>query len=317
MNNVYLIYGNENYLIEKHLETIKKENNINIDNTIKLNLEEVPVQDALLEASTVSIFDTSKMIICDNCKFLTGEKKGNLNHDIDSLSKYLNNPFKDVCLIFIVRSEKLDERKKIVKEIKKLSKVFECTKIENYNLNNFISNYIKEKGYIISNKDVNLIIERAGLNLANLINEVDKLLIYKDDEKNITSIDIENLICKNIEDNIFALTNAIMENKKEKIINIYQDLTIMGEDPIKLISTLANQFRLLLQVNLMKRNSYSDNEMISILGEHPYRIKLAKCSNFNEKLLKEKIIKLAELDFKIKSGALDKNLGLELFLLDI
>ena len=91
----------------------------------------------------------------------------------------------------------------------------------------------------------------------------------------------------------------------------------MGEYEIKLIATLANQFRLLLQVKLMKNNGYSDNEMISTLKEHPYRIKLAKNSLFGEDKLKDKILKLSELDYKIKSGNIDKNLGLELFLLDI
>lgn len=317
MENIYLIYGNENYLIKKKLDEIITKNNIEKDNIIRYNLDEVNVSEAIIEASTVSMFQTSKLIICEGCKFLTGENKKEINHNIDMLLEYINHPFSDVYLVFIVEKEKLDDRKKIVKELKKLSKVVECKKIENYNLNSYLENYIKDKGYIITSKNINLIISIAGLDLANLINEIDKLLIYKDTDKNISEDDIKNLICVNIEDNIFALTNAIMNNQKEKIIKIYKDLISMGEDEIKLIATLANQFRLLLQVKLMKNNGYSDNEMISTLKEHPYRIKLAKNSFFGEDKLKDKILKLSELDYKIKSGNIDKNLGLELFLLDI
>lgn len=317
MENIYLIYGNENYLIKKKLDEIITKNNIEKDNIIRYNLDEVNVSEAIIEASTVSMFQTSKLIICEGCKFLTGENKKEINHNIDMLLEYINHPFSDVYLVFIVEKEKLDDRKKIVKELKKLSKVVECKKIENYNLNSYLENYIKDKGYIITSKNIDLIISIAGLDLANLINEIDKLLIYKDTDKNISEDDIKNLICVNIEDNIFALTNAIMNNQKEKIIKIYKDLISMGEDEIKLIATLANQFRLLLQVKLMKNNGYSDNEMISTLKEHPYRIKLAKNSLFGEDKLKDKILKLSELDYKIKSGNIDKNLGLELFLLDI
>ena len=317
MENIYLIYGNENYLIKKKLDEIITKNNIEKDNIIRYNLDEVNVSEAIIEASTVSMFQTSKLIICEGCKFLTGENKKEINNNIDMLLEYINHPFSDVYLVFIVEKEKLDDRKKIVKELKKLSKVVECKKIENYNLNSYLENYIKDKGYIITSKNINLIISIAGLDLANLINEIDKLLIYKDTDKNISEDDIKNLICVNIEDNIFALTNAIMNNQKEKIIKIYKDLISMGDDEIKLIATLANQFRLLLQVKLMKNNGYSDNEMISTLKEHPYRIKLAKNSLFGEDKLKDKILKLSELDYKIKSGNIDKNLGLELFLLDI
>ena len=317
MENIYLIYGNENYLIKKKLDEIITKNNIEKDNIIRYNLDEVNVSEAIIEASTVSMFQTSKLIICEGCKFLTGENKKEINHNIDMLLEYINHPFSDVYLVFIVEKEKLDDRKKIVKELKKLSKVVECKKIENYNLNSYLENYIKDKGYIITSKNIDLIISIAGLDLANLINEIDKLLIYKDTDKNISEDDIKNLICVNIEDNIFALTNAIMNNQKEQIIKIYKDLISMGEDEIKLVATLANQFRLLLQVKLMKNNGYSDNEMISTLKEHPYRIKLAKNSLFSEDKLKDKILKLSELDYKIKSGNIDKNLGLELFLLDI
>lgn len=317
MENIYLIYGNENYLIKKKLDEIITKNNIEKDNIIRYNLDEVNVSEAIIEASTVSMFQTSKLIICEGCKFLTGENKKEINHNIDMLLEYINHPFSDVYLVFIVEKEKLDDRKKIVKELKKLSKVVECKKIENYNLNSYLENYIKDKGYIITSKNIDLIISIAGLDLANLINEIDKLLIYKDTDKNISEDDIKNLICVNIEDNIFALTNAIMNNQKEQIIKIYKDLISMGEDEIKLVATLANQFRLLLQVKLMKNNGYSDNEMISTLKEHPYRIKLAKNSLFSEDKLKDKILKLSELDYKVKSGNIDKNLGLELFLLDI
>lgn len=317
MNNIYLIYGNENYLIDKKINEIIDKNNIEKENIIKYNLNEVNVKDAIIEASTVSMFQTSKLVICEGCNFLTGENKKEINHDIDMLLNYINNPFDDVYLLFIVQKEKLDERKKIVKELKKLCTVCECMKVESYNLNNYLENYIKDKGYNIKTKDIELIISTAGVDLDNLISEIDKLLIYKDNDKNITSEDIKDLICTNIEDNVFSLTNAIMENNKTKTMKIYEDLTVMGEEPIKLIGMIANQFRLLLQVKLMVNNGYSDNEMISVLKEHPYRIKLAKNSVYSINKLKKNIKELSKLDYDIKSGKIDKNLGFELFLLNV
>ena len=317
MNNIYLIYGNENYLIDKKINEIIDKNNIEKENIIKYNLNEVNVKEAIIEASTVSMFQTNKLVICEGCNFLTGENKKEVNHDIDMLLNYINNPFDDVYLVFIVNKEKLDDRKKIVKELKKLSTVCECMKVESYNLNNYLSNYIKEKGYNIKTNDIELLISIAGVNLDNLISEIDKLLIYKDEDKNITSADIKDLVCTNIEDNVFSLTNAIMENNRDKTMKIYEDLIVMGEEPIKLIGMISNQFRLLLQVKLMVNNGYSDNEMISTLKEHPYRIKLAKNSIYSISKLKKNILELSKLDYDIKSGKIDKNLGFELFLLNV
>ena len=317
MDNLYLIYGIEDYIIDEAIKKIITDNNIIDDNIIKYNLDEVNVSLALEEASTVSMFDSKKLVICEGCTFLTGENKKEINHDIDSLIKYINNPFTDVFLVFVVRKEKLDDRKKIVKELKKNSTVIEAQKKENYNLNNYIIDYVNKNGYNMSKNACIKLIERAGNNLSNLISECDKIFLYKDDEKNITEEDIENLVFKNIEDNIFELTNAVMNKDKKKIINIYKDLILMGEEEIKLIVMLANQFRMILQVKLMVKNGYKERDMATIIKEHPYRVNLAMQSNFKINELENYLIKLEELDYSIKSGKLDKSFGFEMFLLNI
>lgn len=317
MNNIYLIFGDEPYLITSNLNNIINDSDILSDNIIKYNLDEVDVSLALEEASTISMFDSKKLIICEGCTFLTGENKKEINHDIDSLIKYINNPFDDVYLIFIVQKEKLDDRKKIVKELKKVSNVIECKKIESHNLNNYIESYFKNNGYSITRDSVIFMINKAGNNLSNLINEADKLMIYKDDDKNISKEDIDNVICKNIEDDIFKLTTAIMNKDKKNIVNIYKELLLKGEEPIKLIVLIANQLRLILQVKLMIRNGYKEREMANIIGEHPYRVKLAISSVFTIDELKKYLIELHNLDLNIKTGKIDKNFGLELFLLSI
>ena len=315
MNNIYLIYGTENYLIKKELNKIIDSSNVVKDNIIRYNLDEVNVLDALDEASMVSMFDSKKVIICEGCSFLTGDNKKNIDHDLNALEKYINNPFDDVYLIFIVKNIKLDERKKIVKLLKKSSKVIECKRVESHDLNNYIYNYFKENNYNIEMNLVRLIIDKVKYDLSNIINECDKLMEYKNEDKNITKEDVENIIRENIEDNIFSLTNAILDKDTKKTIKIYKDLLLMGEEPIKLIVMVANQFRLILQVKLMLKNGYKQIEMASIIKEHPYRVKLALSSNYSEEELIKNIKKLYKLDSDIKTGIIDKNFGFELFLL--
>ena len=316
MNNIYLIYGTEEYLIKKELSKIIDNSNINKDNIIRYNLNEVNVSNVIEEASTISMFDDNKFIICEECSFLTGSTKKEIDHNIDSLIKYINNPFSDVYIVFIVNDEKLDERKKIVKELKKLSKVIQCNRLESHDLNNYIYNYFKENNYNIDMSLVRLIIDKVKYDLANIINECDKLMLYKDNDKNIIKEDIDNMIIETMEDNIFELTNSIMQKNVNKSIKIYKDLLLKGEEPIKLIVMIANQFRLILQVKLMVKNGYNQIEMPNVIKEHPYRVKLALASDYTEKELINNIKKLYKLDYDIKTGNIDKNFGFELFLLN-
>ena len=140
---------------------------------------------------------------------------------------------------------------------------------------------------------------------------------YKDLDKNITKEDIDNVVRENIEDNIFELTNAILDKNVSKSIKIYNDLLLMGEEPIKLIVMVANQFRLILQVKLMVKNGYKQIDMASKIKEHPYRVKLALASNYSIDDLISNIKRLYVLDKDIKYGNIDKNFGFELFLLNI
>ena len=315
MNNIYLLYGSENYLIKKELSKIIDSSKVYEDSIIRYNLEEENVSSVLKEASIIGLFSDRKLIICENCTFLTAETKKSIDHDIDNLVKYIEKPYEDVIIVFVVNNEKLDERKKIVKLLKKHSKVIECKKIESHDLNNYIYNYFKDNGYNIQMSEVRLIIDKVKYDLSNIINECDKLINYKDDDKNITQDDIENIIRENIEDDIFSLTSSILERNTKKSIKIYKDLILMGEEPIKLIVMIANQFRLLLQVKLMLKNGYKQIEMASVIKEHPYRVKLALSSNYSEKEIIYNIKKLYKLDSDIKTGNIDKNFGFELFLL--
>ena len=124
---------------------------------------------------------------------------------------------------------------------------------------------------------------------------------------------------KNIEDDIFKLTDAIGERNKIKVLNIYNDLIDNGNDPIYIIGAIGSQFRLYKQDRDLVKINYKDNEIKTILDIHPYRVKLAreKLNYFSEEFVNNILIKLYELDLEIKSKNTDKFVILELFLLSM
>lgn len=311
----YLIYGLENYLIKKNLNKIIDDLGVTPDEIINMDMNIDSINNLLVEASTINMFSTKKLIICDNSYFLSSSSDS--KEEVDELIKYIENAFPDVYIVFILREEKIDSRKKISKILSKEAKVYECSKIENYKLNNYVMDYIRDNGYSISSKNIDFLLSKTHFELSNIINEIDKLFIYKGNDKKITEEDIDKVITRNIETNIFELTNAIMNKNKKKIDEIYKDLMLSKEGPIKLIITLSNQFRLYLQVKLMRNNGYSEKEIVSILKEHPYRISLAMKNNFSIDELKNNLEKLSKLDLDIITGKVDEKLGFEMYLLNL
>ena len=96
-------------------------------------------------------------------------------------------------------------------------------------------------------------------------------------------------------------------------------MLINGEEPIKILVILANQFRIIYQAKELYKQGYSGNDIATMIGIHPYRIKLAlkKAINYNSDTLLDYLEKLADLDYDIKIGNIESSLGLEMFILSI
>lgn len=312
---VYVLYGLEEYLIDKKIKQIINDNNINEISIEKYNLSDTKIEQIIECASISDLFNDKKVIIADNSYIFTGTtKKNQLEHNLDSLENYLNNINEKTILIFKIVSEKLDERKKIVKLLKEKGQILDFNK-EN-NIQNIVKSFFD--GYEISPKTILKLINRVGNNLPLLESESEKLKVYKFDSKKIDEEDIE-IINKTIDMDIFNLIdNIVLKNKKEAILS-YNEMVKCGEEPIKILIMLASQFRLMLQVKLLNKKGYLEKDMASTLNIHPYRIKLAlqKSRNFTEEELMGFMMNLADLDSKIKQSEIDKKLALELFILKI
>lgn len=310
--NTYLIYGNDYGLIKKKIDEII----IGSYDIIKYDLSEDKVDMLLDDASCISLFGEKKVLIGENSLFLTSNSS-NVEHDLDYLSKYLNDETHDNIVIFTVISEKLDERKKIVKDLKQKSNVFCIEKIDEKNLPSFVQNEFKNEGYKIDLKTANYFVNYVGNNVDIILSEIKKMIIYKNTEKEILIDDILSISSKAFNDNIFDFCDAIMKKDYKKIFEIYDDLLFLKTEPSKIISVIANQFILTYEVKILASNGKNQNDIANLLNVHWYRVKLALNTNYMIFELEDIIKKLANLDYEIKSGNKDRNNGFKEFLINL
>ena len=300
--NLYLFYGNNKTIINNKINNIVDKYNIVENNIIKYDLED-NLDNIIEEASMISLFGDTKLIII-NTTF-----KEEL--DIDKLEDYLKNYNTNSYLVF-VSNDKIDTRRKLYKLITKYGTVEDVS-----NDNNYIRSYIKEyiKDYKI---DINYFLSKVNDDLDNIKNELDKLMLYKLEDKNITNNDIDDLVISNIEDDIFALTDSVINRNIDRSLELYNKFMEKNYEPIYIIGLLGNQFTLLYQVKKLYNMGKTNNDIATILNVHPYRVKLAIQNSYyyTESDLIKYIYKLANLDKDIKTGNIDKTLGLELFLIN-
>lgn len=297
----YLIYGTNDYLISESISKIINKFKIDKNSINNYYIEDV-ITNIIDDAYTMPLFSDKKLIIVNDDLFDSNSSK--------IIESYLIKENESTILIFILKIEKLDERKKIFKLFK--NKI-ECNKVN-------INDKVKEMfgGYSISFSTINKLVERVGEDLLTLSSEIEKLKLFKINDKVINEEDLV-ITVKNINDNIFDFVEYYINKNTEKSLELYQNLMLKNYEPIAIIALLANQIRLMYQVKVLYTKGNSNDDMAKILEVHPYRVKLAleKGRTYSKETLINLLESLANLDLKIKTGQIEPEIGLELFLIGI
>lgn len=313
MKNFYLLYGNDKGIIDKEIGILRSKLDISDNDIIYYDIS--LVDDIINEASTIGMFSLYKFIIIDMNSYFK-DKKGISN--INLLEDYFDSYNSNSYLIFVCNSDSIDSRKKLVSLIKKHGEVKKLEVNDSY-FSNYVSDYLKDNGYRISNMDISYFLGKVGNNIDNITNEIDKIMLYKIDDKVITRNDIDLLCIENIDDNIYDLVNAILKNDKSKAIRLYYNFINNGMDVNQILIIIASQIRLLFQVKRLSNSGKSNDEIAKILEfKSVYRVKylLSDSYYYSEDELLGYLSKLALIDKAIKTGNKDGNVLLELFIVN-
>ena len=317
---IYLLYGTEAFLInettQRLIQSVLTEEEMDF-NFSSYDLEEVPIEIALEEAETLPFMGEKKLVILHNPVFLTAERsKDKVEHNVKKLEEYITNPAPYTVLVFSAPYEKLDERKKITKLLKKNTEVMEANKLNEKELKTWLRTRATANQAQIEEEAIDHLLAIAGTDLMMLASELDKLSLYTSGEKPITAEVVDQLTARSLEQDIFALVDKVVTGKVEKAFRIYYDLLKLNEEPIKILAVIANQFRLIYQTKELARKGYGQQQIASFLKVHPFRVKLAagQARSFSDEQLAAIMMILADSDLQMKTSAMAKPLIVEMFL---
>lgn len=318
---LYVCYGTETYLLREFLafltqKLIEPEHR---DFAIsKYDLAETSLDVVLEDAQTLPFMAPKKLIIANNAVFFTGAKEsGKVQHQPDKLLEYRKAPSDFSVIVFIVDAEKLDERKKIVKTLKDETVPFLPMNADN--LLQWVNKQAERKSFSFADGAAEQLILYTGGGLQTIAAELEKLSLFVGLNGTVTGDTVDKLVTRSTEQNVFILIDDIMRLRLNRAFAILYELLKQKEEPVKLVLLIARQFRIVLQVKELAKTGLSQQQMASQLGLHPYAVKVAaeQGQKYNAERLEHILAQLAELDYKMKSGKVDKVMGLEMFLLQL
>ena len=288
------------------------------------DMKEASYAEVELDLLSLPFFADEKIVILDHLLDLTTAKKRNLtDEDLKQFENYLENPSESTRLVIFAEG-KLDSKRRLVKLLKRDSQIIEATTPKEQDLKRYFSSQAQELGLQFVGDSLDQLLLKSGYDFGESQKNLALLQAYKEDGQ-ITLEEIEEVVPKSLQDNIFDLTQMILKCQIDQARNLVKDLRLQGEDEIKLIAILLSQFRMFSQVKIFSEEGQSESQIVANLSDlsgrkvNPYQVKFAlrDSRRLSLSFLKQAMMIFIEADYAIKSGTYEKDYLFDLALLKV
>lgn len=313
----YLLYGEEEYLKKKILEELKAtlleeemaSFNFDVYNGKKSSLAEI-----ISRAESPAVLSHNRLVVVTDCSYFSEPLK---DIETEKLVNYLEKPTAETCLVFMPSN--IDKRKKITKLMLKKDWAVPCEPVKGSSLSMWIRKKLQQQNKVMDSEAQQLLTQRTGNNLHRLENELHKIFCYIGEEKVITREAVDLLVTGSVEVSIFELVDSLGKRDKKQAFILLQGILRMNEHPLKILTMIARQFRLLIQAKSCLKEGIPRREIASLLRVPPFVVNklLAQAENFTPSELAKALILSHETDVKIKTGRLDPYEAMDLLLAGI
>ena len=318
LKGIYLLYGEELFLLENSLKKIKNIFGECIKGINYINIDETNYTELISDIETPAFGYEKKLIIVRNTGLLKKDgKRKNVELEkmreklIDYITKNINIMRETVVLVFI--EENVDTKKELYKIIDKNGVVCNFEYQKPIQLEKRIKAICNGYEVGIDDSTLRYFIECCGTNMQDLINEIRKLIEYAGKGGKISKENIDELSIKKLESVIFDLTDSIGKKESAKALQVLKNLIYAKEPLQKILITLYNHFKKIYFTKLALKYR---KDIITSLDLKPNQTFLVnkykmQAGYFTENELKQILQKLRDLDYEYKNGLIDLQIGME------
>lgn len=304
----YLLFGEEEYLKKQYLAKLRGALLPEGDemNCAVFEGESISVDAVIETADTVPFFAERRVIIIENSGFF--------KNAADELTAYLKDA--PETTVFVFREKEVDKRGKLYKFVNKEGVAAEFSQATPDLLVAWLGGRARREGKEMPPSVIHEMIDYCGSDMTRLSKEMDKLLSYTLGKDRITVDDVHAICSRQIEGHIFDMVDAVSEKNRRKALALYYDLLALKEPPLRILSLINRQYRILLIVRDMKDKGKKQDAIAKYAEIPPFTVR--KYDRIAGKLSMEEIrstlSECADIEESIKTGRIGDQLGVELFL---
>ena len=261
---IYFLHGEEPYFIDILTKAIQdnalEESERDFNQSI-LYGKDAEVLSLISELKSYPMMAERRLVILKEAQYFKA---------IEQLESYLENPANSTIFVICYKYKTFDARKKTLKNALKNGVVFKSEKVKEYQLAEWIQQYIKTTGYELTSKACMLLIESLGNDLGRIVKELEKLAVLIEKGTIINENHIEENIGISKDYNVFELTNAVANKDNLKALKIvdYFEHNPKAADLVFVISNLFKFFSQIMRIHFLPNKSRE--AVAQALGVHPF-----------------------------------------------
>lgn len=309
--NIYLLYGEETYLVDYYAKKIV-EANTDAD-TKDFNL--MKVSGKIPEESETDSFAESYPFMSEK-KVLYIRGSAMFKSANDAQKKYWCSFFENIpdYLIVVFAETDINKNSVIYKRLGKDARICEFKYNKPGALASWITNILKSEKRYISPPDAAYIAQICGPSMLNIRSELDKLISSVADNETVTSDIIDSVVSKNTENRVFAMIDDIADGKNTKALEKLADLKALNEEPIKIISIIFGRYSTYKKLYISKGKSTREICSFTKIYDRYLPNYQRQLKKIPEKKVDEIMRLCRDMDFGVKSGKYDKWLAVEIII---
>lgn len=203
--------------------------------------------DAFERAQTLPMLSPRQVLIVEEVEAL--EEMGDKARDaaVDALEAYLADPAPFTVLV--LEASSLDKRLRLFKALSKNSKttlLVELVMDKDHAVELAIST-AKELGVTMDREAAHLLADAVNIEPARIRIEVEKLSLYVQKAKKITSRDVEDLVVDARKHTVWELGDMLADSRREAALDFLDSLIRDGDKPAALVGGIAWRYRMLIE----------------------------------------------------------------------
>lgn len=314
LNSVYLLYGNEKYLIDLILKKIKKQFGELLQGINYVVMDETNVKDLIFNIEVPAFGYNKKLILVKNSGlFKKDGRKKEPTPLQKEVSTYLQENIDTIneMAVLVFEEEEIDKNE-VFEVVNQTGVVCHISELKPAGLIQKLKNVCNLYQVNCEDSTLQYLIETSGTNLQVLMNEIRKLIEYAGKNSKITKEAVDLLAVKQMESVIFELTDHLGSKKSDKAMEILDHLIYQKEPLQKILITLYNHFKKLYLCSMAMHLNKDITTALNLKPNQTFLVNKYKrqVSYFKENELREILKELVEIDNKSKNGLIDSNIAL-------